>query len=91
MVHKDYMIGLREKIDSMGYQDSSTTLQDAKVYILDYLLSNMRVKGGYRIVHQVNVFILVYGSSETKSRFLTSTKIHTFLPNFSLVPRLQQL
>lgn len=90
MLHHDNMISLVQKVNGVGYKNTRSVLQNSKVDISYYLLTDMCIKSRNRIVHKIDIFVGIYSSCEAKSSFLSTTKVNSFFSNHSLITFLER-
>ena len=83
------MVSLMNKINCVRRQDARLVLEDAVDDVIHNLPPYLRIQSRYRVIHQVNVAILINSSCQADPRLLPSTQIHSPLPNLSHITRLK--
>lgn len=61
-----------EEVDSVGAEDTGLFVEHGLEHTLEDLLAHFGIQSRDRVVHQDNVFVLVYGSSQSDTGFLAS-------------------
>lgn len=75
----------------MGTKDTGLLVEHGLEHTLEDLLAHFGIQSRDRVVHQDDILVLVDGSSQSNTRFLTSRQVDTLLTNLSEVASLEAL
>lgn len=84
-VHEHDVIGTLQEVNRMGYEDPGPILESSEVDVLNDLGADMRVESRGRIVHQVNLLVLVEGARKAQPCLLAAREVDAAVADQRLV------
>jgi hypothetical protein len=85
LFHQNDMVSPFKEVDSMSDKDASAVFQATEVHVLDDLVADVSVKCRDRIIHEVDVLVLVECTAKTQSGLLATGKVDASFTDHCLV------